>query len=249
MQENRELYRAAYGTDLITHRLTLGETDLAICLPAGVWTAELQAKLSAHITELRQSLLDYIAKDAEFASSHAPHRTTANAPPLALAMAQAAALVGVGPMAAVAGAFAQAAGQFLAPYSPEVIVENGGDLYLATGKDRIVGVYAGPNSPFTGQLGIKINAAAQPLGVCTSSGTVGPSFSYGKADAAVILARDALLADAAATALGNRVQNEGDVQQAVHFAATIDGVTGALVLCGEALAAWGNIELVSLTNQ
>jgi ApbE superfamily uncharacterized protein (UPF0280 family) len=149
-------------------------------------------------------------------------------------------------MAAVAGAFAQAAGEFLAAYSTEVIVENGGDIYMYTTKDRIVGIYAGPHSPYTGVMGIKIAAGQQPLGICTSSGTVGPSFSYGKADAAIILATDALLADAAATALGNRVQTPEDVGPAVEFAATLPGVSGALAICGRALAAWGAVELADL---
>ena len=146
-------------------------------------------------------------------------------------------------MAAVAGAFAQAAWKFLTDYSSEVIVENGGDVFIATTKERIVGVYAGPHNPYTGQLGIKISARQQPLGVCTSSGTVGPSFSYGKADAAVVLATDALLADAAATALGNRVQGPQDVKAAVEYAATLPNIMGALAICGEALAVWGGVEL------
>ena len=241
--ENREIYRAHYGGELETCRLCHGETDLAICLPAGVWRAELAAATSAYIVELRGLLQSYIAQDPDFAASHAPYRPKKEAPAIAQAMAHAAAQAGVGPMAAVAGAFARAAGEFLAAYSTEVIVENGGDIYLSTTKDRIVGVYAGPHSPYTGRLGIKISIAQQPLGVCTSSGTVGPSFSYGKADAAVVLAANVELADAAATALGNRVQGPEDVGLAVETIATLPGIQGALAICGEALAAWGEVEL------
>lgn len=243
MHEDRMLYRAQYGGELVTSRLTIGETDLAICLPWGVWDDKLQAELAAHMLELRQQLQAYIAQDPVFAATHAAYHPPAHAPALAYAMAAAAALVCVGPMATVAGAFAQAAGVFLAAYSSEVIVENGGDIYLATTKERIVGIYAGENSPFSGKLALKIPSSAQPLGICTSSGTVGPSFSYGKADAAVLLATDALLADAAATAVGNRVQSAKDVRQAAEYASTIPGVTGSLVICGGALAAWGAVEL------
>ena len=244
---DREIYRASYGVDLTTAYLRQGETDLAICLPAGVWRPELAEALFAHIMELRAQLQAYIAGDPVFLASHAPHTLLAGAPAIAQAMANAAALAGVGPMAAVAGAFAQAAGEFLAAHSTEVIVENGGDIYLGTSKERIVGVYAGPQSLYTGKLGLKIAAGQQPLGICTSSGTVGPSFSYGKADAAVILATNALLADAAATALGNRVQTAQDVGPAVEFAAVLPGVSGALAICGQALAACGAIELVDLS--
>jgi len=247
--QDRELYRAHYGAELETAYLRHGETDLAICLLAGLWQPRLAAKLSDHIVELRSQLQAYMAFDPDFAASHTPYRPKAYAPALAEAMSGAAAQVGVGPMAAVAGAFAQAAGRFLAAYSTEVIVENGGDLYLATTKERRVGVYAGPDSPYSGRLALKVPAELQPLGICTSSGTVGPSFSYGKADAAVILAPDALLADAAATALGNRVQIPADVGTAVEFIATLPGISGALALCGEALAAWGAIELVDLEGR
>jgi len=245
---DRDIYRACYGVGLETVYLRQGETDLAIRLPAGLWQPELAAALNARIGELRAQLQAYIERDPAFAASHTPHSPSDDAPDIAHAMARAAAVAGVGPMAAVAGAFAQAAGEFLAVCGTEVIVENGGDIYLATTKDRIVGIFAGPASPYTGTLGLKILAAQQPLGICTSSGTVGPSFSYGKADAAVILATDALLADAAATALGNLVQTPVDVGAAVKFAATLPGVTGALAICEKDLAAWGAIELIDLNS-
>lgn len=247
--EDREVYRVNYGVELETACLAYGETDLAICLPVGIWQPALKKALLAHIVELRTRLQSYIALDPVFAASHTPYPPAANAPALARAMARAAALAGVGPMAAVAGAFAQAAGEFLLGFCPEVIVENGGDIYLATGKERLVGIYAGPDNPYTGQLALKISAAAQPLGICTSSGTVGSSFSYGRADAAVILAPDPLLADAAATALGNRVKKEEDVREAVEFASSIPGVKGALAICGKALAAWGSVELAPLGSE
>ncbi|MCL1976085.1 MAG: UPF0280 family protein [Firmicutes bacterium] len=241
--EDREIYRCNYGAELETARLCHGETDLAICLPVGIWNTELAHATSAYIVELRLQLQAYLAQDAGFAASHIVYQPHINAPSIAEDMAQAAALAGVGPMASVAGAFAQAVGVFLAGYSSEVIVENGGDIYMATSKDRIVGVYAGPNNPYTGQLGLIIRAAQQPLGICTSSGTIGSSFSYGKADAAVVLAANTLYADAAATALANRVQSSQDVGAAIEFIATLPGIKGALAICKDVMAAWGEVEL------
>ena len=138
-----------------------------------------------------------------------------DAPAIARAMAEAAAKVNVGPMAAVAGAFAEFVGRDLLKYSPEVIVENGGDIFLKSTKSRLVGVYAGEDSPLTGQVALKIEPLDTPLGVCTSSGTVGHSLSFGKADAVVALSRSTALADAAATAIGNIVKAETDVQKAL----------------------------------
>ena len=89
---------------------------------------------------------------------------------------------GVGPMAAVAGAIAEFVGEELLAYSPEVIIENGGDIYIKSLKKRVVGIYAG-NSPLTGKIGLEIEGKETPIGICTSSGTVGHSLSFGRADA------------------------------------------------------------------
>jgi len=148
-------------------------------------------------------------------------------------------------MAAVAGAVAQAVGGALLAASPEVIVENGGDIFLASGAERVAAVFAG-DSPLSMKLGLKLPAAPRGLGLCTSSGTVGPSLSAGRADAAVVLAPDAALADAAATAIGNRVKSAGDLAAAMEFAEGVAGLSGALAVIGESLAAWGKIELVKL---
>ena len=241
--QDRGFYRAYYGAGLEQNRLILGETDLAIGLSPGVWTPELRALLSDHLLDLRSRLQAYLAQDAEFAATHMPYKPLQEAPGIAHAMAAAAALAGVGPMATVAGAFAAAAGRFLRKYAPEAIVENGGDIYLDTCKDRIVGVYAGVDSPFTGNLALSITAAEQPVGVCASSGIIGPSFSYGQADVAVIVAPDVLVADAVATAVANRIQGPADLQTAVEFALTIPGVWGALAASSNQIAALGRITL------
>lgn len=241
--EDRSLYRRFYGLELAQHRLTLGETDLALCLPQGLYTEELATELTNIIMEQRSRLQAYIRDDPAYAASHRPYQPRPDAPPMVRLMAEASAGAGVGPMAAVAGALAAEAGRFLRRYTKEVIVENGGDIYLATTQPRIVGVYAGEGSPFTGKLALRIEAAAQPLGVCASSGMFGSSFSYGEADVAVILATDTLLADAVATATANLVHNPEDVQQAVEFARGIPGVLGALALKDTAMAASGQITL------
>ena len=105
-----------------------------------------------------------------------------------------------------------------------------------------VGIFAG-ESPFNEKLAIRIAPRKEPRGICTSSGSIGPSYSRGRADAAVILAKSAILADAVATAAANMVQSQEDLQRAAKFAGEIKGVEGALVILGDKLAAWGEIEL------
>ena len=111
---------------------------------------------------------------------------------------------------------------------------------------RVAAIYAGENNPFTNKLGIRLRADRLPCGVCTSSGTVGSSFSYGCADAALIIAPDAALADAAATAAGNLVKGPKDVGAACEHALAITGVQAAVIICGSQMAAAGDIELIKL---
>ena len=154
-------------------------------------------------------------------------------------------LANVGPMAAVAGAVAEFVSKDLLKLSEEIIVENGGDIYLATSRERTIGIYAG-DSPLSLKIGILIQPEDSPLGICTSSGTVGPSLSFGKADAICILSKSAALADAAATAVGNRVKEKKDIESGLERGKTIEGVLGTLIIIGDRMGIWGNIRLVQL---
>jgi hypothetical protein len=130
--------------------------------------------------------------------------------------------------------------------SPDVIVENGGDIFMASTRKRLVAIFAG-ESPFSGRLAVEVPPEKGPLGICTSSGTVGPSLSMGKADAAVILAQSASLADAAASAAGNVVHTPKDVKKGVGLAKKIRGILGAIVIKDDRLAAWGDVNIVPVS--
>lgn len=197
------------------------------------------------IIQLRRGLEDYGVARPGFFDSLEPLADDELAPPLVRAMIRAGLTAGTGPMAAVAGAMAQFVATGLKPLSHAVAVENGGDLYLDTGQDIIIGLSAG-QSPLSGRLGLRVNACQQPLAIGTSSGTVGHSLSLGRADAATIIAKDAALADAAATALGNKVSGPADLKRALDWASNVSGVLGALAVVGDSVAAWGDIELVDL---
>ena len=129
--------------------------------------------------------------------------------------------------------------------SPEVIVENGGDIFLRSSKDVTVGIFAGA-SPLSFRIGLRLPGADHPRGVCTSSGTVGPSLSFGRADAVCVLAPSAALADAAATAAGNVVRSALDLEKGLAKAQAIEGLTGVVIILGDKLAAWGEIELTKI---
>jgi uncharacterized protein len=148
----------------------------------------------------------------------------------------------VGPMAAVAGAIAEFVGRDLSGHSHEVIVENGGDIYAKCNEELHVGIFAGL-SPLSNKLTLRISPDQMPVGICTSSGTVGPSLSFGQADAVCVISKSAALADAAASQIGNRIKRKTDIQPAVEIGSQIPGVLGILAVVGDHMGAWGKIEL------
>jgi len=223
--------------DLIAFNVTEKETDLYIRA-----TSNLQKKAQRLILKYRQQLERYIEKNPDFQTSLEPIIVAKNAPAIVKEMAEAGQKAGVGPMAAVAGAIAEYVGKELLGFSPEVIVENGGDIFLKIFKKRVGGIYAG-DSPLTGKIGLEIKPQDTPLGICTSSGTVGHSLSRGKADAVVALAASAALADAAATAIGNKVGQVSDIDKALGFASNIGGLRGVVIIIGGRVGVWGEIKL------
>lgn len=238
MYHEERSYRRWLDTDLVTFRVSVAQSDLQISAERDLTEEAEEALLAA-----REELEAYLARDPQFGKTLAPHTPLPDAPRLVAEMAEAARSCGVGPMAAVAGAVAEQVGRALLPHSPQVIVENGGDIFLQTARPRVAAIYAGA-SPITGRIGIRLHLVNEPLGLCTSSGTIGPSLSFGRADAAIVLAPSAALADAAATALGNRIQTADDIERALAFIKHLPCLLGAAVVVGENLGAWGEIELV-----
>ena len=192
----------------------------------------------------RHQLETYIRLYPDFKESLQPLASDPLAPSIIQAMLAAGQTAGVGPMASVAGAVAQFVGQDLLSFSPDLIVENGGDLFIVCGEPLVIGIFAG-DSPLSGRIGIQLNPSPDPRGLCTSSGTVGPSLSFGRADAATILTASAILSDAVASAVGNRVHTPSDIQPALDWARQIPGVEGALIILGDQVGVWG-MELVAL---
>lgn len=234
-------YRAkAQAADLDGYRVAIKESDLWIA-SRGRHTEEARAALGHE----RRELEDYIRADPTFLRSLTPVPVHERAPAVVRAMAEAAALAGVGPMAAVAGAIAARVGQHLLTRTDEVIVENGGDIFVRSSRDRVIAIDAGA-SPFSWKLGIKVTARMGAVGICTSSGTRGQSLSFGRADAACIVARSPALADAAATAVGNQVQRAGDIDAGLEVARRIPGLAGVVIVVGDSIGAWGGIELVEI---
>jgi ApbE superfamily uncharacterized protein (UPF0280 family) len=163
-------------------------------------------------------------------------------------MIEATSKFGIGPMAAVAGVLAEFAVEAMhdagASYA---MVDNGGDIALLTDRELLVGIHAG-QSPFSNKIALRIGPSSSVQGICTSSGTVGHSISFGIADAATVLSSSATLADAAATALGNAVTSPDSVATAFDAIRHVPELEGALVICKDVLATWGRLPEIVRTK-
>jgi len=242
MYEPRTYRHWVKGKDLVSFNIVVKETDLRICA-----VRSLKRRALKLVLKYRKTLERYIERYPEFLTSLKPFPVGDDAPHIVKVMSDSAEKVGVGPMASVAGAIAEFVGTDLLAFSPEIIVENGGDIYLKSLKKRLIGIYAG-KSPLTGKIGLEINGVDTPLGICTSSGTVGHSLSFGKADAVVVLSQSATLADAAATAIGNLIVQSDDIPKGIEFAKGIEGLTGLLIIIDDRMGVWGRVKVCQIST-
>ncbi len=186
--------------------------------------------VTAEIVRQRQILQDYIKNHPDFRNSFEPVEPRGDAPEIAQRMARAGRLVGVGPMAAVAGAMAQRGAEAaMEAGASEVIVDNGGDIYLRITSPALIGLGTG-TTELAGRLAFSLQADDTPVAICSSSGKMGHSTSLGKCNLAAVVAKDAALADAAATQAANLVTIVEDVDAALERIVGIEGIDGVMII-------------------
>lgn len=229
------------GEGEVRFQVAVEQTDLLV-----VAEKDLQTEVAAFVSTVRGEIKNWIMFHPEFAESLEPVDVPDDAPEVIRGMAEAGKACGVGPMAAVAGAVAQATGEAFVAQSPNILVENGGDTYLHSTRERVVALLADPKSGAS--IGLRIAEGAFPVGVCASSGTIGHSLSLGTGDLVAVRARDARFADAAATALCNELRGEGDIDRVLRRARELStlGLDGVFAQYDQKVAAWGDLELVAL---
>jgi len=237
MYEPRTYRHQVKGKDLVSFNVVIKETDLYVRA-----SSNLKRKTERLVLKYRGIIERYFERHPAFLTSLEPVNVSPDSPLIIKLMAESAGKVGIGPMASVAGAINEFVGKELLDFSPEVIIENGGDIFLKSQARRIVGIYAG-KSPLTGRIGLEIEGKDTPLGICTSSGTVGHSLSFGKADAVITLSPSCTLADAAATAIGNIIKQPEDITTGIELARSIEGLKGALIIQDDKIGLWGEARI------
>ncbi|MEW6088778.1 MAG: UPF0280 family protein [bacterium] len=235
----KRTYRETVRTSGLVHfSVSVKETDLLISAER-----DLSKEAMGAVLKYRNQIEKYIEEFPVFKTTLEPYTPGKLAAKIVQDMSRFCSKVGVGPMASVAGAISEFVGYDLMPLSGEFIIENGGDIFMNSKKTRKIGIYAG-KSPLSNKTAIEIQPHPCPLGICTSSGTVGHSFSFGKADAVVVISRSAILADAAATAIGNVIQTKDDILNGIELAEKIEGLSGVVIVKDDKMGCFGEIKLV-----
>lgn len=224
--------------DLHSMHVFAKETDLQIFTDKPLNLGFVEEKIRAY----RWDIENYIDKDHRFLSAIKPIPVEINASSIVKNMAGQSKKANVGPMSTVSGAIAEFLGKDLLKKGyKDVIIENGGDIFLKTRKARKIGVYVG-RSKLWDKLQLEIKPKDTPLGICTSSGTLGHSLNFGCADSVVIISKSTSLADAVATATANRIQSKDDLQKALDFARSVRGILGVVIILKNNLLTWGKVE-------
>ncbi len=259
-RQYRDRCKARNGEDAF--QLVLGESDLRIIagITSGITVQNLAKDMLNTLEQLRADIQSWARLYPEFQNSLAPLPMPAKAPEIIQRMYAGAQLASVGPFAAVAGTVAHMLAEAHVDTAPDLIIENGGDVYMFSTKERVVALLAEPqahaqsgqtegqaeNAESPTLLGLRFKAKDFPLALCASSATIGHSLSLGNGELAVVRAKDGATADAVATALGNRLRGAASVQQALDFGQSIAGVEGLFVQCDDSMGIWGQMELVAL---
>ena len=228
---------------IINNRIRIKETI------ANIMCEESLYNVAVNEIELRRNQLEeYIEKNNDFLFSLIPVEETESMPEIALGMCRASSKVNVGPMATVAGAISEySVKSIIANGGTFGIVDNGGDISLVTDREVVIGIYTGPAK--IKNVGLKIKPENKILGLCTSSGVIGHSLSFGKAHAVTVLSHDTLLADATATALCNECKRKDPVLlEEVLKRFFIDGIIGAIVIYDDYFGCIGDIPEICETD-
>lgn len=230
----------ARAKDLHSMHVVAKETDLQIFTDKPLKLSFVEERISAY----RWDIENYIEKDHRFLSAIKPIPVEISASSIVKDMAGQSKKANVGPMSTVSGAIAEFLGNDLLKKGyKDVIIENGGDIFLKTRKARKIGVYVG-RSKLWDKLQLEIKPKDTPLGICTSSGALGHSLSFGCADSVVIISKSTSLADAVATSTANRIQSKDDLQKALDFARSVSGILGVVIILKNNLLTWGKVEFV-----
>ena len=201
--------------------------------------------LERFVLSIRNDLKNHILKNKDFQLSFEPVDVDDDSPLIVRIMADSSRAADVGPMACVAGTISQMSLDYLMGMDSRYsIVENGGDIALINDTKVLCGIYS--NNPVLGNdIAFEIKARRKPLGICSSSGRIGHSISFGDADSVTVISGSCSVADGLATRIANEIRGEtsedkisNGLECCENYREFFDGV---LIISDEHVASIGRI--------
>jgi uncharacterized protein len=220
------------------------ETDLWIGVDHASFHKEIAELAQKEVVKVRKQMEEYIHHHPTFKTSLKPVDPAPDVPETIQSMFVSGFRTHTGPMASVAGMFAHQVGEKIRHHFKvkELVIENGGDYYISLKEDLLMTVYAG-TSPLSEKIGVIVPSKETPCGICTSSSTVGPSLSFGKADAVMVACYSPVLADGWATALANRVKSPADIEAVLKYSEQFPEILSLVIICADKTGIRGNFEV------
>ena len=237
------MYQERFYRDSILSKFRLDisfkESDLLICTDK-----EVDKEIATNIAiKYYKQIEEYGEKNPQFISSLSPIAQDEGSSLIVQEMITSSHLTGLGPFSCVAGAIAKYVGQELLTYVSEVVIENGGDLFLKINQDKTIGIYLGENFKIE-SINLKVKANPRAFGIASSSATIGHSLNFGQADLVTVMAQDAIIADGFATALSNRIKKKEDVNKILEEVKNISQISGLVIAFDNNIFLWGDLELL-----
>ena len=214
------------------------ESDLLISTDKEVSYEIAHEILSGYYSQIEE----YIKKNPGFKNSLSPIAFDDSAPLIVKRMIESSQITKIGPFASVAGAIASCVGKALLDFCEEVVVENGGDIFLKINTPKLLGVYLGEEFR-PKHLTLKLKEKDYAFGVASSSSVIGQSLNFGKANLLTVVCQDAILADGFATALSNRIKSSQDAEVLIQEVKELNLVEGMLIAVDNKIYLWGDLEI------
>ena len=226
---------------MVKTHFEVGQTALAI-----VCDDSFLGVVKDAVFEARGIIESKISEDPFFGITFDPYPPSDDDDPLIRRMCQSSERANVGPMAGVAGAVAEyAVSAAVEKGCGHIIVENGGDIAMFTDAKTHIGLFAGEKG--FEDLAMEVGPTGRIYGICSSSGKIGPSVSFGSSGICTVFSKDTVLADCCATALGNLIV-AGTKDELAHSSeeiCSIEGVDGCICVCNGSMSICGDVpELV-----
>ena len=228
--------------------INLGETHIRLK------TDMANHDLINYIYSIRSDLKSYIAKNQDFLLSMEPLKLNEeNLPLIIKTMYKSSLKSDVGPMACVAGTISELSLNYLIENnSKNSIVENGGDIALINNKTALCGIYSN-NEILGNEIAFEIRPRKRPLGICTSSGKIGHSISFGLSDSVTVIGDSPSIADGLATRIANDVTGETSEDKVANALETSENFReffkGMLIICDDNIGTIGKLPKIVETKE